>query len=73
VRADQPWSRLRIVGALLLGRLARSPLVLRWQTAQTVVDLNRGSVEVAFDGEVEVLGTPLRYRCLPCSLQVLVP
>lgn len=73
VRADQPWSRLRIVGALLLGRLARSPLVLRWQTGATVVDLNRGRVEVAFDGEVEVLATPLRYRCLSGALRVMVP
>jgi undecaprenyl-diphosphatase len=73
VRADRPLSRLRIVGALLLGRLAASPLVLRWQTAATVVNLNRGRVEVALDGEVETLETPLRYRCLSGQLRVLVP
>ncbi|MDQ6617200.1 MAG: NAD(+)/NADH kinase [Actinomycetota bacterium] len=73
VRADRPLSRLRIVGALLLGRMARSPLVLRGQTSATVVHLNRNQVEVALDGEVEVLVTPLRYRCQPGALRVLVP
>jgi diacylglycerol kinase family enzyme len=73
VRGDRPLSRLRIVGALLLGRLARSPLVLRWQNTATVVDLNRGRVEVALDGEVQTLATPLHYRCLPQALKVLVP
>jgi len=73
VRADRPWSRMRIVGALLLGRLARSPLVLQWRTAATVVNLNRTRVEVALDGEVEVLAPPLRFRCRAGQLQVLVP
>ncbi len=36
VRADRPFSRIRVVGALLLGHLARSPLVLRRQAASTV-------------------------------------
>ncbi len=73
VRADRPLSRLRIVGAVVLGRLARSPLVLRWQTVATVCDLNRRRVEVALDGEVEDLGTPLRFECLSGALRVLVP
>ncbi len=73
VRADRPLSRLRIVGAVVLGRLARSPLVLRWQTGASVCNLNRIRVEVALDGEVEVLRAPLRYQCLPRALRVLVP
>jgi diacylglycerol kinase family enzyme len=74
VRGDRPLSRLRIVGAVLLGRLARSPLVLRWQTAATVCDLKgRRRVEVALDGEVEDLESPLRYQCLSGALRVLVP
>jgi undecaprenyl-diphosphatase len=73
VRADRPLSRLRIVGAVVLGRLARSPLVLRWQTVATECDLDRSGVEVALDGEVESLGTPLRFECLPRALRVLVP
>lgn len=73
VRADRPLSRLRIVGALLLGRLARSPLVLRRQAGAITVSLDRSQVEVALDGEVEVLQTPLRYECMYDGLRVLVP
>ncbi len=73
VRGDRPLSRLRIVGAVLLGRLAASPLVVRDRHGATTVDLNRGRVEVALDGEVEKMTTPLRYRCLPKALRVLVP
>jgi diacylglycerol kinase family enzyme len=72
-RADQPLSRLRIVAALLLGRLARSPLVVSRCTRGTVVHLNRRKVEVALDGEVEVLQTPLTYESVPGELHVLVP
>jgi undecaprenyl-diphosphatase len=71
--ADRPLSRLRIVAALLFGRLSRCPLVERWQTGATVVNLNRTEVEVALDGEVEVLATPLRYDCMVRRLLVLVP
>jgi diacylglycerol kinase family enzyme len=46
---------------------------VRWRTAAIVVNLNRRQVEVAVDGEVEVLQPPLRYRCLPGQLNVLVP
>ena len=73
VRGDQPLSRLRIVGALLLGRLAVSPLVLRRRTSAIVVNLNRERVEVAVDGEVEVLRPPLHYRSVRGQLHVLVP
>jgi diacylglycerol kinase family enzyme len=73
VRGDRPLSRLRIVGALLLGRLARSPLVLRERRAAITVRPRRTEVEVALDGEVEVLKTPLKYESVPHALKVLVP
>ncbi len=73
VRADRPLSRLRIVGALLLGRLARSPLVVRRRTGAITIHLNRTQVEVALDGEVDVMQPPLRYECVPDGLHVLVP
>lgn len=72
-RADRPLSRLRIVGALLFGRLAVCPLVEQRITSATVVNLNRKQAEVALDGEVERLDTPLRYQCLAGRLLVLVP
>lgn len=73
VRADRPLSRLRVVGALLLGRLARSPLVHCQRTSAVTINLNRASVEVALDGEVELLRPPLVYRSLARGLLVLIP
>jgi len=73
VRADRPLARLRVLGALLLGRLASSPLIVTCRCAATTIDVSRGRVEVALDGEVETLDTPLRYESAACALRVLVP
>jgi diacylglycerol kinase family enzyme len=73
VRADEPLSRLRVVGALLLGRLARSPLVIRRHTPAVTIHLDRATVDVALDGEVETLEPPLVYESLAGQLTVLRP
>lgn len=73
VRADRPMARARIVGALLLGRLARCPLVVRLNPLRTTLRLTQPDVEVALDGEVERLTAPLRYESRPGALAVLVP
>ena len=73
VRADMPLARFRVAGALLLGRLARSPLVVRRRTRSLTIRLSRDEVEVALDGEVEQLEPPLRYESVAASLHVLVP
>lgn len=72
-RADSPLARARVVFALLAGVLERSPLMVQREVRQLQLDLDRAVVEVALDGEVERLGTPLRYRSLPAALSVLVP
>ncbi len=72
--ADKPLARLRLLLALLLGRLAQSQLLVREVTGAVDVDVvGRGVVEVALDGEVERLKTPLSYRSLKGELSVLVP
>jgi diacylglycerol kinase family enzyme len=38
-----------------------------------VVDVRRGRIEAAVDGEPDVLGTPIEFRVEPASLRVLVP
>jgi undecaprenyl-diphosphatase len=73
VRADRPLARLRIVGAVLLGRLARSPLVIRMRCRVCTLDPRGSKVEVALDGEVQHLPTPLRYESLSGALRVLAP
>ena len=73
VRAHRRFARGRVVVALLLGRLSRSPLVLAMTTGDAVVDVRHATARVALDGEVEVLQTPLRYRSRSNALNVLVP
>lgn len=73
VHADRPLARLRVVGALLLGRLARSPLITTHTTADVTIELNRAEVDVALDGEVEKLRPPLHYESIGRGLLVLVP
>ena len=73
VRADPPLARLRVVAALLLGRLARSPLIVSHRTSSITIDVARERVEVALDGEVEHLEPPLRYECRPRALTIAVP
>ena len=71
-RAEGKLSRLRIVGSVLFGRLSRSPLIDRRETASVVLDTG-ASVEVALDGEVVTMDSPLEYRSRPSQLAVLVP
>jgi YegS/Rv2252/BmrU family lipid kinase len=37
------------------------------------IQTRRKRIQVAFDGEVTTMQTPLRYRCLPKALKVIVP
>ena len=73
VRADRPLARTRVVAALLLGRLSKSPLLVRRTCDTVTVDVGRDTVEVALDGEVETITPPLIYRVRPGALHVLVP
>jgi undecaprenyl-diphosphatase len=72
--ADKPLARLRLLLSLLFGRLSHSKLLERITTSAVTIDIEgRESVDVALDGEVERLKTPLRYQSLEGELSVLVP
>lgn len=73
VQADPPLARLRVVGALVLGRLARSPLITTYRVTAVTMDLDRPKVEVALDGEVQSMEPPLDYESMADGLVVLVP
>jgi diacylglycerol kinase family enzyme len=74
VRADQRFPWLRLVVAIVFGRLAGSPVMERRTCrAVTISVRHRAHVEVAVDGEVKVLSTPLRYESTPEALTVMVP
>jgi diacylglycerol kinase family enzyme len=72
VLADRPLARTRVVLGLLRG-LDTSPLIVRQTCPAVELGLGQGSVEVALDGEVERLETPLRYSVRRAELSVLVP
>jgi len=69
--ADRRLSRLRIVGAVMFGRLERSPLIDRKRCAAVQLDVGR-QVKVALDGEVTPMESPLHYQSHPSVLTVLV-
>lgn len=70
VRADGRFSRLRVVGALLSGSLSKSRLVHRHVAATADFDVQAGRVEVAYDGEVELMEPPLTFASHPEALTV---
>jgi undecaprenyl-diphosphatase len=72
--ADKPMARVRLLFALLVGRLSRSALLVAMTTSSVEINVKgRGQVEVSLDGEVERVETPLSYRSLEEALSVLVP
>lgn len=72
-RADGRLSRVRIVGAVLFGRVEQSPLIERLKAADVVLEIgSNASIRVALDGEVATMTSPLRYESLPRALTVLV-
>ena len=72
VLADRPLARTRVILALLRG-LDTSPLIVRDTCPAAELGLAVPNVDVALDGEVEPLETPLRYSVRRGELAVLVP
>jgi diacylglycerol kinase family enzyme len=71
VRADQRFARLRLAAALLFGRLARTAVVERRTCRAITIDVRGNTpVDVALDGELVKLETPLRYESDPNALLV---
>ncbi|HEX2698730.1 MAG TPA: diacylglycerol kinase family protein [Acidimicrobiales bacterium] len=73
LRADAGLARTRMVLALLLGRIGRSPMIVQNELHEVEIGVERSAVEVALDGEVVRLRPPLRFTSLPGALAVLVP
>lgn len=73
VSAEGQLTRLRVVLATLAGRLSSSPLVERICGSSVWIDLRDHEVDVALDGEVLRMRTPLVFACRPRALRVLVP
>lgn len=74
VLAERRLARTRTVLGMLLGRVTRSPVsdqIVKPEVEVDVLDVN--TADVALDGEVTRLLTPLRFRCRAGALRVLVP
>ena len=69
--AARRLSRIRIVGAVLFGRVEHSSLIDRKRCTEVQLDIGHG-VKVAIDGEVMPMDSPLRYQARPAALTVLV-
>ena len=73
VRADQRLARLRLILATLVGRLPHTAVVERRTCRAMSIDVRgKSRVDVAVDGEVIHLETPLRYASDAGALRVLV-
>jgi undecaprenyl-diphosphatase len=73
LRADGRWARVRVLGRLLLGRVDSSPMAEFDQVSSIELSVDRAEVDVALDGEVVRMTSPLRFRCRAKALRVLVP
>lgn len=68
------WSRARAARAILTGGVKEHELVERRSVTEATVRVRpAGRVDVALDGEVLHLATPLRFSTRPGVLDVLVP
>jgi len=69
-------SRLKLIGLALravLGRLRDDKDFLALASNEVKIQTGRRRLRVAFDGEVDVMETPLQYRVRPGALRVIVP
>lgn len=73
VNAAGQLTRVRVLAATATGRLASSRLVERITASEVCVDVRHHQIDVALDGEVVTLSTPLVVRCRPGALGVMVP
>lgn len=73
LRADGRFARARVVARMLIGRAAESPMAEFDAVESIELSLDRPKVDVALDGEIVSMTSPLRFRCRPKALRVLVP
>ncbi|HMG75359.1 MAG TPA: diacylglycerol kinase family protein [Pyrinomonadaceae bacterium] len=67
------WGLVRLALRALFGRLREDKDFLAMCTNEVTIQTRHKRLRVAFDGEVDVMETPLHYRVIPGALEVLVP
>lgn len=68
-----PWELILIGLKALTGRLRGVDKMDMLRAREILVSTRRMRLAVAFDGEVEYVRPPLRYRSLPGALRLMVP
>lgn len=72
VLASSPFSRFRLLMALMFGRIGKTRLVQRRSVTKVTVD-SRETLPIALDGEVVDLQTPYEFRSEAGQLLVFTP
>jgi diacylglycerol kinase family enzyme len=67
------WGLIRLALRAFLGHARDEKDFEAITTTQVKIDSRRRRLRVAFDGEIDILETPLHYRVLPGALRVIVP
>jgi diacylglycerol kinase family enzyme len=67
------WGLLRLAVRALVGRLRESREFDAFCTTEIRIETRRDTIDVALDGEVTRMETPLNYRVRPGALRVIVP
>lgn len=67
------WGLVRLAARALVGRLRESKEFDAFCTTEILIETRREAIDVALDGEVALMSTPLNYRVRPGALRVIVP
>jgi diacylglycerol kinase family enzyme len=67
------WGLVRLAVRALFGRLHEEKDFLALLTDKVKIETRHRQLRVAFDGEVDVMETPLHYQSRPGALRVMVP
>lgn len=67
------WGVIMLLWHTLTGRVRQWRDFEQVLTTSITIQSRRKRLPVAFDGEISVMETPLRYRTLPGALRVIVP
>jgi diacylglycerol kinase family enzyme len=73
LRRGGRWGVVRLLVRTLFGMLDTMKEFEQLTADELTIEMRRENVLVAFDGEVEVMRTPLEYRIVPRALKVVVP
>ena len=73
LRPGSPWSLVMLALRAMAGRIVRGRDLEELHATSLLVESHHAHADVARDGEVGTLDTPLRYRIRPRALQVIAP